>query len=45
MRCVVGATFKRAQKLDLFGWHPKEKSQPDEPALRDHPMRDRFLDG
>jgi hypothetical protein len=37
--------LKRAQKLALFGWHPKGKAQPDETALRDHPMRDRFLDG
>ena len=30
--------LKRAEKLALFGWHPKEES-------RDHPMRDHLLDG
>ena len=37
--------LKRAQKLALFGWRPKAKSQSDESPMRDHPMRDRWLDG
>ena len=39
------AELSRERKLALFGWSTKQKPE-DEPAnLRDHPMRDRVLDG
>ncbi len=35
----------RREKLALFGWRPKESESTGDPVTRDHPMRDRLLDG
>ena len=37
--------LERAKKLALLGWRPKVKDLVTEAGLRDHPMRDRLLDG
>jgi hypothetical protein len=34
----------RAEKLALFGWHPKDAKQDDK-SVPEHPMRDPWLDG
>ena len=39
------ADLERVRKLALFGWRPKFKDLVTEAGLRDHPMRDRLLDG
>jgi hypothetical protein len=36
--------LKRAKKLAMFGWHSKDAIIDDE-SLRNHPMRDAWLDG
>jgi hypothetical protein len=36
--------FKRARKLAMFGWHSKDEVA-DEKTVREHPMRDRWIDG
>ncbi len=35
----------RDRKLALFGWSPKKRPEDAPASLRDHPMRDRALDG
>jgi hypothetical protein len=35
----------RTRKLALFGWRSKDKVLEEQLQLRDHPMRDRDLDG
>jgi hypothetical protein len=37
--------LKRTRKLAFFGWNPKGKLDEDDFGVREHPMRDRLLDG
>jgi len=37
--------LKRAEKLALFGWCPKDPSKSEQSELLSHPMHDRLLDG
>jgi hypothetical protein len=37
--------LKRAEKLALFGWCPKNTSKPDLSEVLAHPMHERLLDG
>jgi hypothetical protein len=39
------ADMTRARKLALFGWRSKDEILAEKAELRDHPMRDRDLDG